>query len=263
MDLHFTIESYYGSDGMLQASEFDDAVNANRFRCKPIQKENKSHMQILNIIPDRRVFLLYFTANMKFLYVVLLTFLIEVGSINVSGEISLKIQYPSLVSEERSTHRKKFNTEDNTKELTEDRKIPHESVSKETYDDTEMTKENKNKHIRAIIKQTEEATDNPKQISKEDPTEALRECFEEDPVVNSTEDPIEAPTVIKNRVKESAENVTAAPVLECMYQYPEEDQVQAMLSNMMNQLTKVDRIVKNHILLINRVVIKSTRFLPE
>ncbi|KAG6454719.1 hypothetical protein O3G_MSEX008829 [Manduca sexta] len=36
-----------------------------------------------------------------------------------------------------------------------------------------------------------------------------------------------------------ARQVTAAAMVECPYQYPEKEQVNAMLSNMMNQLTKV------------------------
>lgn len=33
--------------------------------------------------------------------------------------------------------------------------------------------------------------------------------------------------------------VTAGPVVECIYQYPEQKQIDAVLSNMMNMLTKV------------------------
>lgn len=35
------------------------------------------------------------------------------------------------------------------------------------------------------------------------------------------------------------QNMTVAPEVECVYQYPEKNQVEALLSNMMNQLTKV------------------------
>ncbi|CAH1638461.1 unnamed protein product [Spodoptera littoralis] len=38
---------------------------------------------------------------------------------------------------------------------------------------------------------------------------------------------------------QAQENVTVAPEVECIYQYPEKDQVDALLSNMMNELTKV------------------------
>lgn len=42
---------------------------------------------------------------------------------------------------------------------------------------------------------------------------------------------------VVSKVNES--QVTAGPVVECIYQYPEKKQVDAILSNMMNVLTKV------------------------
>ncbi|CAD0201077.1 unnamed protein product [Chrysodeixis includens] len=41
------------------------------------------------------------------------------------------------------------------------------------------------------------------------------------------------------KMMQARQNVTVAPEVECVYQYPEQGQVDALLSNMMNQLTKV------------------------
>lgn len=50
-----------------------------------------------------------------------------------------------------------------------------------------------------------------------------------------------APALGKEKVafKVIKNGVTAGPVVECIYQYPEKKQVDAILSNMMNVLTKV------------------------
>ncbi|KAF9791563.1 hypothetical protein SFRURICE_003259 [Spodoptera frugiperda] len=42
---------------------------------------------------------------------------------------------------------------------------------------------------------------------------------------------------------QARQNVTAAPDGECIYQYPEKEQVDALLSNMMNELTKASSLV--------------------
>nr|XP_021189404.2 uncharacterized protein LOC110375574 [Helicoverpa armigera] len=44
---------------------------------------------------------------------------------------------------------------------------------------------------------------------------------------------------LKLKLLQTNLNMTAAPEVECLYQYPEKEQVNALLSNMMNELTKV------------------------
>ncbi|CAG9794120.1 unnamed protein product [Diatraea saccharalis] len=41
-------------------------------------------------------------------------------------------------------------------------------------------------------------------------------------------------------------NMTAPPVLECIYQYPDQKQMETILSNMMNELTKVQNRSHDH-----------------
>lgn len=64
------------------------------------------------------------------------------------------------------------------------------------------------------------------------------------------EDGKEAHEELVFKMMQVRQNVTAAPEVECTYQYPEKDQVNAMLSNMMNELTKVRvvtiTIVRHH-----------------
>lgn len=56
---------------------------------------------------------------------------------------------------------------------------------------------------------------------------------------------------------QARQNVTAAPDGECIYQYPEKEQVDALLSNMMNELTKASSLVILCLTLITSVVLHN------
>lgn len=58
---------------------------------------------------------------------------------------------------------------------------------------------------------------------------------------------------------QARQNVTAAPDGECIYQYPEKEQVDALLSNMMNELTKASSLVILCLTLITSVVCCTTQ----